>query len=410
MKWWLLVLVLFSFSFVLADNVVVNQVLYDPVGTETGGEAIQLYNPTNEDVDLTGLIVKTKSYDVDATVIGTINAGSHFLIADSGWDENKDDPSWPSADYEEAISLGNSDAGLAIILNNVTLDVVGWGDAPEGLFLGSPASEVDAGLALKRIANQGDNSLDFEEGALDFVEENNSNGDLEVDVEVLNSVPELLNATFPLEVLPLAGQETVVNISLTVEDANGYGDVNEIKVQGTALNFKEALDAVTAVYEGAFLLNSDSFGEYEFNITLYDGETVVIWKTLNISSLIALSVDVSKIGFESIKPDEESIIFGDLDLFTANPTVKNIGNVALDLGVGGGSVKSDSEEIQNGLMFSFDNNFDSELSAVVEADYNIVDMNLEPNEMVPLGLKLYVPIGTAKGSFSGAISVVGVVG
>jgi hypothetical protein len=411
MKWLLGLLILVCVSNVLANGIVINQVLYDPVGTENGGEAIQLYNPTEQDVNLDGLIIKTKSSGVDANITGTIKASGYFLIADNGWDESKDNPSWPSADYEEAITLGNADAGLALILNGVVLDALGWGAAPEDLFLGNSALDVEEGLALKRIGFNDDNSLDFESGALEFVEEEND--DIDIEFDVLNSEPEILNVEFEREILPIAGQNKEINLSVEVKDNNGFEDLVSVKVVLEGSEFTLSLinnSLVGANYSGSFNITSSLFaGENVLYVVVDDGSVIVNKSELfNITSLIALSVDVTSLSFSSVKPNEESIILGDDDFQTASPTIKNIGNVALDLGVSGPAVANNDQTIENGLLFSFDNDFNSELSAVVEEDYNLVDLNLDPGAYTPLGLKLFVPVGTAKGSFSGSLSIVGV--
>lgn len=42
-----------------ADHIVINEVLYDPVGADTGKEWIELYNPTESDINLSGWSIET---------------------------------------------------------------------------------------------------------------------------------------------------------------------------------------------------------------------------------------------------------------------------------------------------------------------------------------------------------------
>ncbi len=156
-------------------NVVISQVLYDPAGTESGGEAVELRNDGSSAVDISGWVLETENSASDATLPENtiLQPGSTFLIADEGWDDNKDDSSWRSADYEETITLGNKDSGIALLANGTIIDAVGWGSEAgiEGsLYEGTPAALVAAGNALVRKADTDDNSEDFAESAADFQE------------------------------------------------------------------------------------------------------------------------------------------------------------------------------------------------------------------------------------------------
>ncbi len=154
-------------------SVVINQVLYDPIGAESGGEAVELLNNGASAVDISGWVLKTESSDSDATIPAAtvLQPGQAFLVADEGWNTNKDNSTWRSANYEEKITLGNSDSGIALLSNNTIIDAVGWGDEEgieAGLFKGVPAMMVPVGKALLRITDTEDNSKDFVEAVPDF--------------------------------------------------------------------------------------------------------------------------------------------------------------------------------------------------------------------------------------------------
>jgi hypothetical protein len=164
---------LFLYAPAVSAGVVIGQVLYDPVGTESGGEAVELRNTGSSAVDISGWVLSTESSAADATIPAgaVLQPGQSFLVADEGWDASKDDSDWKSADYEEKITLGNVDSGIALLSNGSVVDAVGWGDESnieDNLYEGSPAEMVPAGRALLRIQDSDDNSGDFVESAADF--------------------------------------------------------------------------------------------------------------------------------------------------------------------------------------------------------------------------------------------------
>jgi len=142
----------------------IQEVYVNPIGTESGGEFLILYNPSNESVDIGNYLISTENSGKEATIPnGTVLlANETYMIADLNWKVSKDNQSWPDADYEEPISLTNSDGGVAIVFNDTILDAVGWGDPSEireGLFEGSPFIGLEEGFSIRRV-NDTDNNVD----------------------------------------------------------------------------------------------------------------------------------------------------------------------------------------------------------------------------------------------------------
>ncbi len=154
--------------------VVISQVLYDPIGSESGGEAVELRNDGSAGVDIGGWVLSTETSASDATIPSgaVLSAGAVYLVADSGWSTAKDNPDWKPADHEETLTLANSNSGIALKdAGGAVIDAVGWGDSAEikpGLWEGSPASEVESGKALVRSQDTGDNLADFDSGEPEF--------------------------------------------------------------------------------------------------------------------------------------------------------------------------------------------------------------------------------------------------
>lgn len=172
MKYLIMILLLLPAAYA---DIVINQVLYDPINAESGGEAVELLNNGVSAVDVSGWVLKTGSSDSDATIPAAVvlQPGQAFLIADEGWSVNKDNSDWKDADYEEKMTLANSDSGIALLSNSTVIDAVGWGDEESidaGMFEGSPAAMVGAGNALLRTKDTNDNSQDFIEAVPDFQE------------------------------------------------------------------------------------------------------------------------------------------------------------------------------------------------------------------------------------------------
>ncbi len=168
---YLLLMVLLSPA--VSAGVVISQVLYDPVGTESGGEAIELRNDGSVAEDISGWVIATESSSTDAVIPENtvLQPGQTFLIADKNWDDSKDNPEWRSADYEETITLGNKDSGIALISDGEVIDAVGWGDSTNiegGLYEGSPAAMASPGKALLRTQDSDDNFEDFVVADADF--------------------------------------------------------------------------------------------------------------------------------------------------------------------------------------------------------------------------------------------------
>lgn len=152
----------------VSADVVISQVLYDPVGTESGGEALELKNAGGSPVDVSGWVIASQSSQKDAVLPkgAIIEPGASYLIADSGWSEKKDNAEWRAADHEETLTLGNSDSFVALMNVETVVDRVIWG-APDEVMDGVEGSNVKPGMALLRVGNEVfESSPDFREGFL----------------------------------------------------------------------------------------------------------------------------------------------------------------------------------------------------------------------------------------------------
>lgn len=160
----------------VSANIIISQVLYDPIGTESGGEAIELKNNGQSTTDISNWIIATEASATDVKIPQNtiIEAGKTLLIADTGWSTKRDDAEWKSADIEDTMTLGNADSGIALKdANGSIVDALGWGDEEEiedNLWEGIPANMAAQGKSLVRVQDTDDNSEDFVESSPNFFE------------------------------------------------------------------------------------------------------------------------------------------------------------------------------------------------------------------------------------------------
>ncbi|MBT4291651.1 hypothetical protein HOD41_03090 [bacterium] len=128
-----------------------NEVMYDPAGSDAGKEFIELYNSGSEPLSLLGVQVAfangANGPDWQARWVGSehhsIEAGGFFLIADTGWAG--------SADAIVNLDLQNGPDGIMLTREGVYLDLLGYGPLQhEGLCEEIPHPGSGSGNSLGR--------------------------------------------------------------------------------------------------------------------------------------------------------------------------------------------------------------------------------------------------------------------
>ena len=111
-------------------HVVISEV-YPDASDEYNSEWIELYNPTDESVNIEGWTIDTATRLSDATLPAgaTIPAHGFYLIADGGFSTGKDNTTWPNADLEDEMSLRNGNGWCRLNNSGSIVDTVGWGTA-----------------------------------------------------------------------------------------------------------------------------------------------------------------------------------------------------------------------------------------------------------------------------------------
>ncbi len=178
-------LFLFPLQFIsasdLADHLVISQVQITGGAGKTTNDFVELYNPTNQDIDLSGkrLVKRTKTGQSDTllkswTETAVIAAHGYYLWANSDFldiavSANATTTGSLAADNGVALRDGPNDSGTVI-------DMVAWGEA-ENAFVEGQVFPInpEAGQSLERKPGAGlGNGEDTEISANDFILQNTS--------------------------------------------------------------------------------------------------------------------------------------------------------------------------------------------------------------------------------------------
>jgi hypothetical protein len=149
--------------------VVINEVLYDPAGSDQGGEFVEIVNSAAAPVSLEGWRLEsgngagpdrwTEEWVGPPGLV--LDPGALYVIGE--------DLVEPPADTVVTLDLQNGPDGCRIVAPGGAADVVGWGEheLPE-YYEGRPAPEPPAGSSLARrhdAVDTDDNAADFEPGS-----------------------------------------------------------------------------------------------------------------------------------------------------------------------------------------------------------------------------------------------------
>jgi hypothetical protein len=436
---------------IAVDHVVISEVIYDPIATETGGEAVEIYNPTAGAIDIGGYVIKTEGSASDATIpVGTVLAAHTFyLIADAGWSTLKDNSTWANADHEEAITLANADAGVAILHpNGTTIDAVGWGNASgigAGLYEGTPAAHVAAGKSLGRAdltADTGNNIADFTESEPEPQnsstttgggEETGTGQSITVSVSVENNAPTVNsititgdedNTTAGVQITPVPDGTKTFQMSAEVADGDGTADIQSVTATITgASGTKSAtmtktrdINNTTAEYNTTIDMQFyEDAGMYNITVTAADlSASSQAGTQFEYMGMVAISIDASSLQFSGARIGGTAEVSGDFALSTTDaPTIKNTGNARIDIGLYGTDLTDSGKNISiTNVKYSFDDDFGSELAGTLAKTLQTKEIGLENSEdsVISLGFQLFVPLTTQNGNYTGSVTIVAMAG
>ncbi len=238
-------------------------------------------------------------------------------------------------------------------------------------------------------------------------------------VESITITPDDEPAEEGVQINPTPGGNKTVNISAVVSDPNGWNNINTVEAVITGpgivadspvtLSFVSNSTLMTATYNGTFNMSFYYLnGKYTVNVTATDNGSLTGSNstTFEYQTARALQLDADTIAFGSVDPNETSEVLGDYDMTTLdNATVRNTGNVVIDVEVNGTNMTSTS----NGNLITKDNieaqiNEKSYLD-MSEARCFDVNMSIGVSSLKNADFKLYVPYGTPQGGYGGTITL-----
>lgn len=412
------------------DSLLITQVLYNPLGSETGGEAVELYNPTDSAVNLSGWALATETSDTDVVfpASAVIKAEGYFLVTDSGWGETRDDLSWPGSDYEETMGLNNLDSGVGLVFNATIIDAVGWGESSgiePGLFEGVPAALVDEGLSLRRLQDSG-NYSDTEDNSADFtgvtpvwhnssMRGSSSFGSwiIQLAVTILNSAPSVTRITLlsddldetGIQLAPRPKEFSLLEIEAEVYDPNGVDDLKAVFADAAGvsaeLSYNSTLNETHALYKGTLEFpHYVAPGTYDVRVRSEDfgNQSGDGFEQFDYMELLALELDTTTLALQTLG-GELSQATGDDSMDTPmQPTLRNTGNIPLDLRISAtdlvgeeATIPADALGYEGGNLTGKLSNGEALLSLGLEPGPTAVmalNLTLETNQSYPAGVYL----------------------
>lgn len=417
----------------------ISQVIYIPAGTNSGGEAVELYNPAAVSTNISGWVLATETSPTDATIPDNtvVCGGCYYLIADSGWAAAKDNASWPNADFEEAITLANSDAGVALKdASGMVVDAVGWGNPANigtGLYEGIPHGGSSTGNSLTRRMSSGsytdtnNNSDDFQDAAPSFRNSSlaspasASSAEISITIVVSSSAPAISSLRIledddsylpGIQLSPAPKTGRIVTVEAVVSDANGVSDISSLTLVFSTASIsmakKSDINSTAAVYSAALgLPSSFPAGNHTIVATATDSGGFSSAQSVGFEylTLIAFEADVSSITLFSAPGADETAPSD-----AANVTLQNSGNVPLDFEIWASNFTSENSRIMPSMLqYAFLGSYsDASSSGNLTNSRARKDVNLDASASATLRIRMSLPRSTVPGNYSGIISLVAV--
>ncbi len=390
-------------------SILIQEVYPDPIGSESDGEGVLIVNSGSVGINLSGYVIKTQTAATDAVLPGVILApGQLFLVADGGWSTGRDNLSWPLADHEEEITLGNAAGGVSVMHGSVIEDAVGWGSVSDsGLYEGQPSSVPASGKSLQRVKDSGNNSADFVidvpswKVGLGAQQTTETEERIDVVLELSNSAPRI-NAVLQYEgdqVVLTPGAFTHVSLSVMVEDVNGAGDIVEVTAlfgeESSVLNKSQVVNETTSLFEGTIRIPYYlPAGNQSVLITAKDKETASFERLyFPLATLVAFELE------------EKTLVLSGAGL-SAKTRIENLGNTGVSFSAYGGPLTGSGGAVSELYYWLGDGN-ESKIPYQYNGlfDGSILDVGAGIN--LEFGIRAGMSGTLPSGKYNGTVALVG---
>ncbi|RZN36782.1 MAG: hypothetical protein EF813_06385 [Methanosarcinales archaeon] len=223
-----------------------------------------------------------------------------------------------------------------------------------------------------------------------------------------------------VQIDPYPGGAKTVTVTAVVSDPGGFDDISTVTI--TDINPDPAHGGpglVTLLYQSGSGIGNTATYAGTFDMQFYDAPTeytvTVVAEdagglsgtgssTFNYTSCNAVSLDADMIAFGLVSPGENSTIPGDADMgTTGSPTVRNTGNVEVDVNIAGSDMTSGSNTITRDYI-------DARVAALGYLDLGVArcfDVNIEAgaSSLENVDFRLNVPYGTPVGNYAGSVTL-----
>lgn len=306
-----------------ASNVVINEVYGGGgnSGSVYSHDFVELYNPTDRDIDLSGWAIDQRSAADNRGTLHTIQsgiipAGGHFLIR--GAAGNNSPAELPTPDSLGTFNFSGTNA-IAELLDatGTPVDLVGWGSATR--FETAPAQSTTNATSTARVTTGVDtdnNALDFARSTPTPQNSQDSQTPGEPEPPVTQTVP-IADIQGTGRVTPFAGQQVTTEGVVTAVYPEGGRHGIIIQTPGTGGVEKQVGDASDAifVYLGAraeFPQIGDSLvvtgqAEERYDVTQLSRATITVPDT-TFAPVTPTEIDHLPAGEEAREPYEHMLV------------------------------------------------------------------------------------------------------
>jgi hypothetical protein len=214
---------------------------------------------------------------------------------------------------------------------------------------------------------------------------------------------------------------TVDSITITPDDdgATAGVQINPVKITDivpdptsgdpspVTLNFISG-SGTTATYEGTFDMQFyDISTTYTVTVTATDTGSLTgsNSSSFEYQTCIALELDVTSIAFGSAGPGGSSEVIGDTVFPNAAPTIKNNGNVKIDMNMSGTDMGGSGTIPVNNIADDLNNPDGYTALSNTPTEHDELNLTAGASSVHGIDFKLNVPLGTSAGDYSGTVTL-----